>query len=101
MTAIATAPAPLFAYDVPADDRLECFTVGTVEQPDAPRAPARVHARLDVQIDVLDGIVYLVADGDETVLRPGDRATIRAGVRYRRWNAGEDEARWIEAYSRA
>jgi quercetin dioxygenase-like cupin family protein len=52
----------------------------------------------DCTIQVLDGVVYVTASDDEWVLTPGDTATIPAGVAYRRWNAGDDAARWVEAY---
>jgi hypothetical protein len=99
MTAIAT-PAPLIAYETPASEDLECFTVGTIEHPDSPRQPARSHARLNVDIDVIAGVVYLVSGDEETVLTPGDHASVPAGTVYRRWNAGDDVARWVESFSR-
>lgn len=47
-------------------------------------------------VQVLDGVVYVVAGDDEWVLTPGDIATIDPGVPYRHWNAGDDDARWVE-----
>jgi hypothetical protein len=35
------------------------------------------------------------------VLTPGDSATVAAGVPYRRWNAGDDHARYVEFYCAA
>lgn len=49
-------------------------------------------------IEVTDGVVYVTASDDDWVLTPGDAATIPAGVPYRRWNAGDDSANWVEAY---
>jgi quercetin dioxygenase-like cupin family protein len=47
-------------------------------------------------IQAVDGIVYLVAGDEELVLTPGDTATIEPGLDYRRWNAGDDDAHWLE-----
>lgn len=99
MTAIAT-PAPIIAYEAPATDALECFTVGNIALPDSPREPVKAHPRLNVEIDVLEGVVYLAAGDEETVLTPGDHARVPVGVSYRRWNAGDDQARWVETFSR-
>jgi uncharacterized cupin superfamily protein len=99
MTAIAT-PAPVIAYEVAASEELECFTVGNIARPGDPRQAEKSHARLNLDIDVLQGVVYLVAGDDESVLTPGDHATVPAGTAYRRWNAGDDEARWVESFSR-
>jgi uncharacterized RmlC-like cupin family protein len=74
------------------------FTTTSVEQPDGPRAPARVQPRLETVIRVSAGIVYLIAGEDETVLLPGDEAVIPAGMPYRRWNAGDEEARYAEIF---
>ena len=62
--------------------------------------PGTVHTRPDQQtiVHVLDGVVYVVAGDNEWVLTPGDLATIEPGTTYKRWNAGEDFARWVELY---
>ena len=99
MTAIAT-PAPIIADEIAAPDAFECFRVGTIAQPDSPRDPEKMNPRLNMEIDVVDGVVYLVAGDEETVLTPGDHARVPAGVFYRRWNAGDDQARWVETFSR-
>ena len=49
-------------------------------------------------IEVLDGVVYVTTGDDDLILTPGDKASIPAGTAYRRWNAGDDDARWLEAY---
>jgi quercetin dioxygenase-like cupin family protein len=49
-------------------------------------------------IEVTDGVVYVTTGDDDWVLTPGDAATIGAGQAYRRWNAGDDSALWVEAY---
>jgi quercetin dioxygenase-like cupin family protein len=74
------------------------LVVETVEAPDGPRAPERVQPRLETVVHVVEGVVYLVAGDDETVLTPGDSATIPAGVPFRRWNAGDDDARFVETF---
>src|SRR4051812_7382819 len=76
----------------------QAFAVESVEAPDGPRQPPRAHARLETTINVLEGVVYLVMEDDDLILTPGDSVVIPAGVCYRRWNAGDDEARFIEAY---
>ena len=68
------------------------------ESPDAVRLPTELRASEQTGVHVLDGVVYVLADDDEWVLTPGDTATIEAGVPYRRWNAGDDHARWVEVY---
>jgi mannose-6-phosphate isomerase-like protein (cupin superfamily) len=68
------------------------------ESPDAVREPTAVRPGERTTIQVLDGIVYVVAGDDDWVLTPGDTTTIDAGLPYRRWNAGDDEARWVEVY---
>jgi ferric-dicitrate binding protein FerR (iron transport regulator) len=50
------------------------------------------------RIEVTDGVVYVSTSESEWVLTPGDAATMAAGVPYRRWNAGDDDAAWVEAY---
>jgi uncharacterized RmlC-like cupin family protein len=69
-----------------------------VEAPDSLREATTASAH-ETTIHVIDGIVYvLVADENEWVLTPGATATIDAGVPYRRWNAGDEDARWVELY---
>ena len=66
------------------------------ESPDAPHERVMPIDGLTTVVQVLDGIVYVTADVDEWVLTPGDTATIGPGRPYRRWNAGDDQARWVE-----
>jgi mannose-6-phosphate isomerase-like protein (cupin superfamily) len=68
------------------------------EAPDAVREPAVLRPDQQTTIQVLDGVVYVVAGDEDWALTPGDAATIDAGTAYRRWNAGEDKARWLEVY---
>ena len=49
-------------------------------------------------LEVLDGVVYVATQDDEWILTPGDSAHIAVGEPYRRWDAGDDEARWIELH---
>jgi uncharacterized RmlC-like cupin family protein len=79
-------------YDVP------FATLELLEAPDSPSEPLRAHSQLQTVVQVIDGVVYVTAGEHEWVLTPGDVATIPAGVPYRRWNAGEDQARWVEVY---
>jgi quercetin dioxygenase-like cupin family protein len=74
------------------------FAVETVVQPDGPRAPERVHARLDMHLRVTDGVVCVAAGEHDHVLTPGDSVVIPAGVPHRAWNAGDDEARYVETF---
>jgi len=76
------------------------YSVETVERPDGPRERTRAHRRLETVIRVAEGVVYLVADDDEVVLTPGDEAVVPAGVPHRRWNAGDDDARFVEIFRR-
>jgi hypothetical protein len=68
------------------------------EAPDSARQPAAVRSEQQTTVHVRDGVVYVVAGDHDWVLTPGDTATIDAGVPYRRWNAGDDDARWVEVY---
>jgi Cupin domain len=68
------------------------------EAPDARRQPAVSHTDLTTTIQVTDGVVYVISEDDDWVLAPGDSATIPAGRAYRRWNAGDDAACWVEIY---
>jgi mannose-6-phosphate isomerase-like protein (cupin superfamily) len=79
----------------------DCFALDAGEQPDARRQAERTHRRLAVTFHVTEGVLYLVADGDDQILLPGDQARIPAGTPYRRWNAGDDEAAWVEVYRRS
>lgn len=68
------------------------------EAPDAgPRAESVLKGRQTV-VHALEGIVYVRAGENDWVLTPGDSATVPAGVPYRRWNAGDHEARWVEVH---
>lgn len=68
------------------------------ESPDAARQPSAVQPGLQTTVHGVDGVIYVVAGEDEWVLTPGDSAAIDPGVAYRRWNAGDGEARWLEVY---
>jgi len=50
-------------------------------QPGAASSQRHWHAREDELVYMLEGEAVLVEDGDETVLRPGDVATFKAGIR--------------------
>jgi uncharacterized RmlC-like cupin family protein len=68
------------------------------ESPDSVRDAHALQVEIETTVQVLDGVVYVTTEDGEWVLTPGDAATIPAGVPYRRWNAGEDRARWVEVY---
>ena len=82
----------------PTTTAAQAFAVESVEAPDGPRQPLRAHPRLETTITVLEGVVAVVSDDDDVILTPGDSYTVPAGAAYRRWSAGEDEARFVEAY---
>src|SRR4051812_44168194 len=63
-----------------------------VDQPDG-SGHAGVEPSHDVQLQICDGVVYLLADDDEEhVLTSGDQAVIAAGTPYRWWNAGDERS---------
>ena len=74
------------------------YVVETRERADGPRASTRTHRRLTTVIRADSGVVYVVAGPDETVLLPGDETTVPAGTSYKRWNAGDIDARYSESY---
>jgi hypothetical protein len=76
----------------------QTFAVETVEAVDAPVGAARLHDRFETTISVADGIVCVASEEHDWILTPGDRVTIPHGVAYRRWNAGDDEARFVETF---
>ena len=41
---------------------------------------------------VLDGVLFVRGDDDDTVLTPGDSITLSAGQPRRVWNAGDENA---------
>lgn len=47
---------------------------------------------------VLDGIVYVRSEDEDTVLLPGDSMLLAAGEARRVWNAGDETARVHVAY---
>jgi quercetin dioxygenase-like cupin family protein len=49
-------------------------------------------------VQALDGVVYVMTRDDEWVLTSGDTAHIPLGVEYRRWDAGDDDASWLEVH---
>jgi mannose-6-phosphate isomerase-like protein (cupin superfamily) len=80
---------------------VHAFAVESAEAVDAPRRRPRVHARLETVISVSEGVVYVVADEHDHVLTPGDSLVIAPGTSYQRFNAGDDEARFVETYRAA
>jgi hypothetical protein len=93
-------------FDVPCPTALgpaaepNCFALEAFDAPDAPRRATKTLGH-DVMLQVLEGVLYVAAGDEESVLMPGDSATVPAGTRLRRWNAGDDHARWVETYSAA
>jgi quercetin dioxygenase-like cupin family protein len=77
------------------------FAVETVVRPDGPRGAERVHPRLDTHLRVTDGVVCVAAGEHDHILTPGDSVVIPAGVAHRAWNAGDDEARYVETFRTA
>jgi len=114
LQADAGAPGPAYCpgmataltFDVPCPTALEstgepdCFALEALEAPDAPRRATKTLGH-DVMIQVLDGVVYVAAGDDEAVLTSGASTVVPAGTRFRRWNAGDDDARWVEIYGSA
>src|SRR4051794_17847187 len=68
------------------------------DSPDTARRPSAMQHELETTVHAVEGVVYVVAGDDEWVLTPGDNAAIHRGVAYRRWNAGDDQAHWVEVY---
>jgi mannose-6-phosphate isomerase-like protein (cupin superfamily) len=69
-----------------------------IEPPDGPVEEIHVHDSSDEVVRVIEGIVYLTLEDEEQVLTPGDEATIPAGARHRRWNAGDEHAHLVEIH---
>jgi uncharacterized cupin superfamily protein len=69
-----------------------------VEAPDSSTGSMRSQSQTMTVVQAVEGVVYVVAGEDEYVLTPGDSATIQSGTPYRSWNAGDDQARWLEVY---
>jgi mannose-6-phosphate isomerase-like protein (cupin superfamily) len=59
---------------------------------DLPRSPVSAPGAREAHFTVLEGVVYLILGESESVLTPGDSATISAGAEHRLWNAGEGKA---------
>jgi quercetin dioxygenase-like cupin family protein len=73
-------------------------SLGLFESPESGRDPRGFQPDAETTVQVIDGVVYVTTEDDDWVLTPGDAASIAPGVPYRRWNAGDDEARWVEVY---
>ena len=56
---------------------------------------------IESTVMVFEGVVYVATRDDEWILTPGDSAHVAAGVGYRSWDAGDDEARWTELHCAA
>lgn len=95
-TAITTELGASCATGVAPLASLELF-----ESPDSVHDPRALHPGIATTVQVLDGVVYLATEDDEWVLTPGDTVTVPAGTAFRRWNAGDYEARWVEVYCAA
>ena len=79
-------------------DTLPVSVLELSESPDAARRPTTLQAREQTTIHVVDGVVYVIAGDEDWILTPGDTASIDAGIPFRRWNAGDGDARWVEVY---
>jgi uncharacterized cupin superfamily protein len=73
-------------------------TLEMIEAPDSSTGSMRSQSQATTVVQAVEGVVYVVAGEDDYVLTPGDSATIQAGTPYRSWNAGDDQARWLEVY---
>jgi uncharacterized cupin superfamily protein len=69
-----------------------------VEAPDSGPGSMKAQSQTTTVVQAVEGVVYVVAGDDEYVLTPGESATIAADTPYRTWNAGDDQARWLEVY---
>ena len=78
-------------------ERVE-YVVETRERVGERRASTRTHRRLTTVLRAESGVLYVIAGDDDAVLLPGDEATVPAGVSYKRWNAGDLDARFTETY---
>jgi mannose-6-phosphate isomerase-like protein (cupin superfamily) len=94
--AVATELAPTCQTGALPVAALEVF-----ESPDSVRISRALQLEVETTVQVVEGIVCVSTDEDEWVLTPGDSATVAAGVPYRRWNAGDDHARYVEFYCAA
>ena len=89
--------ATALTLSVPCEYTPTCVALEVYEAAGAPaRGPKS--PLYDLMVQVLDGVVYVIAGDEDYVLTPGDSATVRAGTTYRAWNAGDDDARWVEIY---
>jgi hypothetical protein len=95
-TAVPTQPA-----GCPTTEHPPLAVAELSEAPDAARRARASQAGVATTVQVLAGIVYLVAGDDDWVLTPGDSATVAADTPYRAWNAGDDLAQWVELYCAA
>jgi glyoxylate utilization-related uncharacterized protein len=76
-------------------------TLEMTESADSGSGPVQAQAEVQTIVSVIDGVVYVVTEEHEWVLTSGDSASIPAGMPYRRWNAGDEQARWLEVYCTA
>lgn len=100
---MATALTTETAFTCPTDvgSRAPIAALELIEAPDAHTSPIRALAQMETVIHAVEGVVYIVAGDEDWILTPGDSATIPAETPYRAWNAGDDEARWVEVYCSA
>jgi quercetin dioxygenase-like cupin family protein len=59
----------------------------------APGDPLLTDRSRSQLLRVVDGIVYVRGEDDDTVLTPGDSISLSAGDQRRIWNAGDETAR--------
>jgi glyoxylate utilization-related uncharacterized protein len=69
-----------------------------IEAPDSGTGAMRGQSHTTTVVQAVEGVVYVVAGDHDWVLTAGDSATIPAGMPYRSWNAGEQQARWVELF---
>lgn len=74
------------------------LTVESREAPDSPHAPLHAYERLEIRIEVHEGVVCVRAGDDESILVAGDSLTIAPGVAHMRWNGGDEDALFSETF---
>jgi quercetin dioxygenase-like cupin family protein len=69
--------------------------VETIVRPGGFVAAAHVHPHQTERFEILEGEIGLRTGNEESLLRPGEVATVDPGTPHRFWNAGDGEARFL------
>lgn len=73
--------------------RIECWS------PASPaREPEHTHPSQESRFELIDGELVFEVNGVPQTVSPPDVITIPAGVRHRFWNAGADEAHYVQEF---